>query len=359
MSGRTPGLSDEEVSMRGKIRFLGLVMVLALAAAICVIGMPGWAQKSKPQPPPTPAPNPAIVYSAWYAGGTAEDHKDLMVMNADGSNNVALVSKKGVHNTRPDWSPDGKQIVFVDNALGPTNINIINVNGTGQKRILELRNSWGPVAWSPVPLGDGKYKIAFCHKALLPDGTLKGDNDLFLVNLDGTGEVQLTDTPDIDEGYWSDGQIAWSPLGNMIAVSTPEDIIISRIDYVDGRFSATSLGGIQRVPGSPIANALEVFDVDWANTQNMVVVATSPSETATYDLWIVDVFNPINVYRVTSTPLNYERECSWSPTDAQIAYIQGPSSGIWVINADGTGAKEILKPVKRVSYERPQWRRNL
>jgi Tol biopolymer transport system component len=328
-------------------------VVLGLVSGALVLGVFGWAQKSKPQPPPTPRPDPAIVYSAGW------DYSVLTLVNADGSNKKVITPQvKGVYNTGPDWSPDGEQIVFVDNALGPTAINIINVDGTGQKRILQLRNSWGPVAWSPVPLGDGQYKIAFCHKALLPDGSLKEDNDLFLVNLDGSAEVQLTDTPDIDEGYWSDGQIAWSPLGNMIAVTTPDDVIVYRIDYVDGRFTATSLGGIQRVPGSPIANALEIFDVDWANTQNMVVVATSSPETATYDLWLVDVLNPANVFRVTSTPLNYERECSWSPTDAQIAYIQGPSSGIWVINADGTGAKQIVAPVKRVDYKRPQWRRN-
>ncbi|MCJ7486937.1 MAG: hypothetical protein MUQ25_12335 [Candidatus Aminicenantes bacterium] len=344
--------------MKGKIKVLGLVMILGLAAAVLLTNSPGWAQKvtGKPVKPPTPpptAPNPAIVYSSGW------EYAVLTVVNADGTNKKAITPQiKGVSNAYPDWSPNGKQIVFVDNALGPTAINIINVDGTGQHRILELRNSWGPVAWSPVPLADGQYKIAVCHKAVLPGGTLKEDNDLFLVNLDGTGEVQLTDTPDIDEGYWSAGQIAWSPLGDMIAVTTPEDVLVYRIDYIGGQFTATSLGGIQRVPGSPIANALEIFDLDWANTGYMVVVATSSPEAATYDLWIVDVFNPVNVFRVTSTPLNYERECSWSPSDSQVAYIQGPTSGIWVINADGTGAKQIVAPIKRINYSRPQWRRN-
>jgi dipeptidyl aminopeptidase/acylaminoacyl peptidase len=340
--------------MKGRIRSLGLAVVLGMMAAVLVLSVSGWAQKKKPPNPPPPPADPAIVFSAGW------DYSVLTVADADGSNKKVITPQvKGVYNTRPDWSPDGKKIVFVDNATGPTAINIINVDGTGQRRILALRNSWGPVAWSPVPLADGKYKIAFCHKEELPDGTLKEDNDLFLVNLDGTGEVQLTDTPDIDEGYWSAGQISWSPLGNMIAVTTVDDVIVYRIDYVEGRFVATSLGGIQRVPGSPIENALEIFDVDWANTLNMVVVSTSSLEAGTYDLWVVDVFNPVNVFRVTSTPLNYERECSWSPTDLQIAYIQGPSSGIWVVNADGSGAKEIVPPTKRVNYSRPQWRRNL
>ncbi len=349
--------------MKGKIRFLGLILVLAMAAAVCVLSL--WAQKSKPTPPP-PAPNPAIVYSARYGSTAPAAQVDLMVANADGSNNVAIVSKKGVHNTRPDWSPDGKKIVFVDNALGPTAVNIINVDGTGQQRIFELRNSWGPVAWSPVPLGDGKYKIALCHKALLPGGALKADNDLFLIDLDGTNEVQLTSTDDLDEGYWSEGQIAWSPLGDMIAVTTVndtltvEDVIVYEIKYLNGQFTATSRGSIQRVPNSPIENGMGVVDIDWANSgPYSVVLATSSPEASAYDLWIVDVLNPASVYRVTSTPSNSERACSWSPDDTKIAYIQGPSGGIWTINADGTGAKEIIKAARKVEYSRPQWRRNL
>jgi dipeptidyl aminopeptidase/acylaminoacyl peptidase len=343
--------------MKEKARFLGLMTLLALATAVLLIGTAGWAQKVtgkpvKPPQPPVPPPDPAIVYSAGW------DYSVLTVVNADGSNKLALTPKvKGVYNTRPDWSPDGKRIVFVDNALGPTWVNIINVDGTGQHRILELRNSWGPVAWSPMPLGDGQYKIAVCHKAILPGGGFKEDNDLFLVNLDGSGEVQLTDTPDIDEGYWSAGQIAWSPLADRIAVTTPEDVLIYQIDYAAGRFTATSLGGIQRVQGSPIADALEIFGVDWANTGNMVVVATSSPESAAYDLWVVDVFNPLNVFRVTSTPLVFENPCTWSPSDSQIAYLAAENA-IWVINADGTGAHEIVPHIKRVNYSGPQWRRN-
>jgi len=344
--------------MKGKIKVLGLVMILGLAAAVLLTNSPGWAQKvtgkpvKPPPPPPTPA-DPAIVYSAGW------DYAVLTVVNADGSNKKVITPQvKGVSNAGPDWSPNGKQIVFVDNALGPTAVNIINVDGTGQHRILELRNSWGPVAWSPVPLADGQYKIAVCHKAVLPGGTLKEDNDLFLVNLDGTGEVQLTDTPDVDEGYWSAGQIAWSPLGDMIAVTTPEDVLVYRIDYVGGLFTAASLGGIQRVPGSPIEHSFEIFDVDWANTGYGVVVATSSPEAATSDLWIVDVFNPLNVFRVTSTPLIHENSSTWSPTDSQVAYLVGDGA-IWVINADGTGAKEIVPHIKRTQYSRPQWRRNI
>ena len=117
-----------------------------------------------------------------------------------------------------------------------------------------------------------------------------------------------------------------------------------------------------RVPGSVIEFFQSSFDVGWTNGPelNKVVISTNPpAGSSSFDIWIVDVFTPCNVVQLTSTPLNWERDCSWSPDDSKIAYTQGPSCGIWVINAGGTGAKEIVKPERRVKYTRPRWRRNI
>lgn len=340
--------------MKGKVAVLGLAMVLYFSVAIVVVSVPGWAQKGKPQPPP--APDPAIVYSA----GTG-NYSVLTVVNADGSNKRALNPQvNGVFNTRPDWSPDGKQIVFVDNALGPTAINIINVDGTGQTRIVEFNSSWGPVAWSPLPLADGKHKIAFIDHPMDPDGSVREDNDLFIVSTDGTGYKNLTNTPDVSEGYLGEtGSMAWSPDASFLAIANCNDVVIYQIVSNGGSFSAVSQGGVIRVPGSALANTGCVVDVDWANTGGKLAVGANEPGTGAYDLWVVDAFSPTNVSQLMRTPNNSERECSWSPADTQITYIQGPSGGIWVINSDGTGARQIVGPVKRVSYTRPQWRRNL
>jgi len=333
--------------MKGKIRFLGLVMVLVLFVAVFLVSALSWAQKVKPPTPPPTAPNPAIVYTAWYG---SPDHKDLMLVNADGSNKRVLVSKKGVHNNWPDWSPDGKQLVFTTDESGPPTIDSINVDGTGLKRIVEL-NSWGPVAWSPVPLRDGQFKIAFADRARLPDGSLREDNDLFLVNLDGTGIQRLTDTPNVNEspfgGYCG---ITWSPDANYIAAAAYDDVVIYRIDYDGIKFTATSLGGIIGTLG------IEIMEIDWANTQNKLAICAS-----WYDLWTVDVFNPANIFRLTNTPKIYEHGPSWSPDDSQIVFVNGPGTagGISVMNVDGTGARQIVTPQRGVQLEGPQWRRNL
>jgi TolB protein len=331
----------EEVDMRGKIGFWGLVGALALAVAVLGISGPGWAQKGKPKPPAPPA-DPAIVYSAWHG---ALNHVDPMVVNVDGSNNRAVLSQKGIVYDWPDWSPDGKQIV-TRGGVGTIGIDIVNVDGTGQTRVIETRD-WGPIAWCPVPLGpDGKSKIAFADRAPEEGRT---DHDLYIVNVDGSDLQRMTNTPDVNEspfaGYCN---ISWSFDGQYLAAAAYDDVIIYKIECdLSGVFTATSLGGI--IPyGNP---GIEIMEIDWANTQYKLVIMAG-----WYDLYVVDVFNPSNIVQLTRTSIR-ESGPSWSPDDSQIAYVNG-SQGIWVMNADGSGAHRIVAPQTRVIYERTQWRRN-
>jgi Tol biopolymer transport system component len=328
--------------MKGKIRSLGWAMVVALAAAVLLISTATWAQKSKPVKPPVTPPDPAIAFTAWYGSG---DHKDVIVVNADGTNKTAVLSNREAHYNWPDWSPDGKQLV-ARGGVGTIGIEIVNVDGTGLARIISPLD-WGPVAWSPVPLGpDQKHKIAFTDRAPEPG---REDHDLFLINVDGSDLQRLTNTPDVNEspfaGYCN---ISWSFDGQYIAAAAYDDIIIYRIECDGSRvFSATSLGGI--IPyGNP---GIEIMEIDWANTQYKLVIMAG-----WYDLYVVDVFNPANIVQLTSTSIR-EMGPSWSPDDSQIAYING-GLGVWVMNSDGTGAHRIVAPQSRVIYERTQWRRN-
>jgi hypothetical protein len=124
--------------MWGKIRFLGLVGVLAVAVlAICASS---WAQKAKPSPP---AANPAIVFTAEKGWG----HTNLIVMDADGSNQKVIlngVSGAGFGNHNPQWSLDGNRIAFGRNAGGdpiPSSISLINKDGTGLCTVAFMRNT--------------------------------------------------------------------------------------------------------------------------------------------------------------------------------------------------------------------------
>jgi Tol biopolymer transport system component len=98
----------------------------------------------------------------------------------------------------PDWSPDGKEIGF-DHPVSPGKSDIMAIKANGQQ-LGQLTQNFGfnrAPSWSP----DGQ-KIAFQHVMvnLLP-------TDLYVMNSDGTGVTQLTNTPTISESNpdWATG----------------------------------------------------------------------------------------------------------------------------------------------------------
>jgi dipeptidyl aminopeptidase/acylaminoacyl peptidase len=88
-----------------------------------------------------------------------------------------------------DWSPDGQKLVF---SLG-TELYVIDRDGSNRVQLTNNSLNEFEPTWSP----DGT-RIAFVR--------YDGDYDIWVMNPDGTGETQLTDTPAIFEDA-----PAWQP----------------------------------------------------------------------------------------------------------------------------------------------------
>jgi Tol biopolymer transport system component len=138
-----------------------------------------------------------IAFARDYSAGTSNEHLDIVVMNADGSDPQAF-GLRGL-NSSPSWSADGRHIVWAQSS----GLAIANPDGSGLRTVKLGRDVSSPV-FSP----DGK-QIAFWQKE--PRGA-----SIFIVGTDGRGPKRVKAFP----GGVGD-KIDWSPDGSEIAFDTP------------------------------------------------------------------------------------------------------------------------------------------
>jgi Tol biopolymer transport system component len=162
-----------------------------------------------------------IVFNASHpcffrAGGNnyCDDYR-IFVVNADGSNLIALDAAKEEISRDPVWSPNGEQILFgIFDSTAPSTalfclrcsdqlrVYIMNADGSNLIKLVDVPAD-RPV-WSP----DGKH-IAYMTN-FWNDGDHFGDEgDIYVVNTDGTHPIKVGSGP--SRSY------VWSPDGEQIA----------------------------------------------------------------------------------------------------------------------------------------------
>ena len=145
------------------------------------------------------------------------DLDKVYVINADGSNKIKVLPPTELNEylyyiCRPAWSPDGSKIAFyTDSNIGNPEIYVMN-SDCNQLRMLAY--GYDPI-WSP----DGS-KIAF-------ESTRDGNFEIYIMNADGSGQVNLTNNP-ADDGY-----PCFSPDG--------QKIVFRRIDVKSGIYNTKQL----------------------------------------------------------------------------------------------------------------------
>jgi tricorn protease len=116
-----------------------------------------------------------------------------------------LTHSSGAHDKWPRWSPDGSRIAFISDKSGEDEVWVIAQDGTGQPEQLTTGGKAFRYAaeWAP----DGK-RIAFGDK----------DGKVYILTL---ADKKLTEIADSKRGQIRD--YAWSPRGNHLAFSMPND----------------------------------------------------------------------------------------------------------------------------------------
>jgi TolB protein len=119
---------------------------------------------------------------------------ELYIMAADGGNVRQLTHAPGCYNGGPFFSPDGKRVIFRSDRKRKDylQIYVINVDGTGERALTDSNG----VNWGPFWYRDSKHIVyaAADHG----DPTMRPNYDLWWLNVDTGARVRLTYAPGAD-----------------------------------------------------------------------------------------------------------------------------------------------------------------
>jgi TolB protein len=310
-------------------------------------------EENRPQPISTVAfissrYDPALKSPAWLLAA------EIYLMNGDGTN-----VRRITHNTTgegfPALSPDSKRIVFESNRLrkesDPINwasLFVINVDGSGEVSLVPGNSAtWSrdskSIAFHASASGTGKPITG------LP-GAASNDSDIFILNLDDflsrkSPAKNITNNPAA-----VDDDPDWSPDGKKIAF-TSHAVTDDQTNPVTAEIYVIDPNGKGK-PTRLTNNTEEERAPDWSPDGKLIAYMCRKGEApegrsiGTFEICIMNA-DGSGQKRITNNRVA-ELTVAWSPDGKQIIFHRAVGGAgqyqLFTINADGTGEKQITFP---------------
>jgi len=327
------------------IRIISFLFALFLITVACGLpqGTPTATSNAPatdlPQPtlPPEPVVNfPSTVGEIAYVSFDSDVSK-IIVMNADGSDQVSLTENYGEY-SYPSWSPDGNRLAMRIDYPSGSGIATMDVQGSGLTiagsqpiaitSVFSDAPDWSPDGNQLVFMSSGssggwaleRYEIAsgilnqipsipiwLRDPKWSPDGQKilfsldvdnNGNSDIYVANIDGTGLTQLTNND------FYEGSPNWSPDGQKIVFTAKavdnQDLYIMNLD-------GSSLTQLTNDPA-------DEFDAAWSPDGTRIAFTSTRNDSNysnNYEIYVINIDGSSEM-RLTYNNVN-DRWPDWRP----------------------------------------------